>query len=531
AVLDRVATDYAEKLAPAIERVWHDEIDELRRDLGIWVQKLADDQVWKPEYFEFSFGLSDEGRDPRSVAEPIVIDDGFILRGSVDLIEEHARTGVLRVTDHKTGKNRSNPDLVVGGGAMLQGVLYSVAVERALGKKVVRGRYYYATTIGGFVDKEIEINDDLDDTLIVEAAAGTGKTTELVNRILRILASGRATMVEIVAVTFTEKAAGELKLRLREALERERAAAANEEVRLRLELALETLEEAHVNTIHGFRAELLRERPVEACVDPLFVVLTDVQADRLYARAFRAWLQEALENPPEGLRRALRRTSFPAFGVAAESNGPIDRLRTAGRMLADWRDFPHPQGGRLQVREGREPHRRPRRARSAARRSAAVPQGRRRGSRRLPAAGAGRRDGAVSGAEARLRFARLRRSPCARARSHCDQCRCSRAPAAEVHAHLRRRVPGHRPAPGRHPSTARRRRPRQAVHRRRSEAGDLSLSRNRCRDVLDCARRAEGARRPRVAAHDELPQRAVDPALRQCRLLGGDDRQPCDAAG
>src|SRR5207249_1707507 len=86
----------------------------------------------------------------------------------------------------------------------------------------------------------------LDDTLIVEAAAGTGKTTELVNRILRILASGRATMVEIVAVTFTEKAAGELKLRLREALERERAAAANEEVRLRLELALETLEEAHV---------------------------------------------------------------------------------------------------------------------------------------------------------------------------------------------------------------------------------------------------------------------------------------------
>src|SRR5439155_12341423 len=168
------------------------------------------------------------------------------------------------------------------------------------------------------------------------------KTTELVNRILRILASGRATMVEIVAVTFTEKAAGELKLRLREALERERAAAANEEVRLRLELALETLEEAHVNTIHGFCAELLRERPVEACVDPLFVVLTDVQADRLYARAFRAWLQEALENPPEGLRRALRRTSFPAFGVAAESNGPIDRLRTAGRMLADWRDFPHP---------------------------------------------------------------------------------------------------------------------------------------------------------------------------------------------
>src|SRR6266850_1737979 len=150
------------------------------------------------------------------------------------------------------------------------------------------------------------IVDDLDDTLVVEAAAGTGKTTELINRILRVLATGRATMTEIVAVTFTEKAAGELKLRLRERLEHDRATAGQQEdVCRRLEHALETLEEAHVNTIHGFCAELLRERPVEACVDPLFVVLTDGQSDRLYTRAFRAWLQDALTDPTEGLRRAL----------------------------------------------------------------------------------------------------------------------------------------------------------------------------------------------------------------------------------
>src|SRR6185295_18804183 len=191
-------------------------------------------------------------------------------------------------------------------------------------------------------DARRAIVDDLDDTLIVEAAAGTGKTTELVNRMLRILATGRAAMVEIVAVTFTEKAAGELKLRLREKLEQERADAASAEVRDRLEAALETLEEAHVNTIHGFCAELLRERPVEACVDPLFVVLTEPQADRMYARAFRAWLQEALRDPPEGIRRALRRTS--AFGGVAggDGGGPVDRLRGAGRMLAEWRGFPHP---------------------------------------------------------------------------------------------------------------------------------------------------------------------------------------------
>ena len=129
------------------------------------------------------------------------------------------------------------------------------------------------------------------------------------NRILRVLATGRATMVEIVAVTFTEKAAGELKLRLREELERARASGRpTRRSRDRLEEALETLEEAHVNTIHGFCAELLRERPVEARVDPLFAVLTEPQADRVYGRAFRAWLQEALKAPPEGVRRALRRT-------------------------------------------------------------------------------------------------------------------------------------------------------------------------------------------------------------------------------
>ena len=69
------------------------------------------------------------------------------------------------------------------------------------------------------VDARLAISNALDETFVVEAAAGTGKTTELVERIVAVLAEGRATMDEIVAVTFTEKAAGELKLRLRAALE------------------------------------------------------------------------------------------------------------------------------------------------------------------------------------------------------------------------------------------------------------------------------------------------------------------------
>jgi ATP-dependent helicase/nuclease subunit B len=158
-VLDRVAADYAETLAPAIERVWRDEIADLRRDLGIWVQKLADRDDWLPKYFEFSFGLNDPGRDPRSLKDPIVVDGRFRLHGSVDLVEHQPNLDVLRITDHKTGKNRSNADLIVGGGKVLQPVLYGVAIEEGLGKKVVEGRLFYCTTVGGFAEHQIRIDD------------------------------------------------------------------------------------------------------------------------------------------------------------------------------------------------------------------------------------------------------------------------------------------------------------------------------------------------------------------------------------
>src|SRR6185503_10887395 len=98
------------------------------------------------------------------------------------------------------------------------------------------------------------------------------------------------------------KAAGELKLRLRQQLERERHDTTDAEAVRRLEEAVQNLEEAHISTIHGFCADLLRERPVEARVDPLFRVLTEGQARRLFDEAFDAWLQQQLEDPPEGVR-------------------------------------------------------------------------------------------------------------------------------------------------------------------------------------------------------------------------------------
>ena len=187
------------------------------------------------------------------------------------------------------------------------------------------------------------IAGSLDETLVVEAAAGTGKTTELVKRILRVLATGKATVNGIVAVTFTEKSAGELKLRLREELEKARNDPGHDTAtRVRLEEAVKNLEDAHVSTIHGFCADLLRERPVEAAIDPLFTVLTDAQARRCYDEAFGAWLQDALEATPEGVRRSLRRASRPMSGGDIDEGGPIERLRRAGWDLAEWRDFPAP---------------------------------------------------------------------------------------------------------------------------------------------------------------------------------------------
>jgi len=189
------------------------------------------------------------------------------------------------------------------------------------------------------VEDRAPIQRLLDRTIVVEAAAGTGKTTELVGRIVRLIETGRARIDEIVAVTFGEKAAGELKLRIREELEHARPqaspAAAN-----RLSRAIYDFEDAHVSTIHGFCAELLRERPVEACVDPAFTVLTETQAEALFDEAFNAWLHLRLGAAGEGVRRSLRRPV--PWQPEEEESGPLERLRRAARELSEWRDHPAP---------------------------------------------------------------------------------------------------------------------------------------------------------------------------------------------
>ncbi len=192
--------------------------------------------------------------------------------------------------------------------------------------------------IADLADRRL-IAEALDQTLVVEAAAGTGKTTELVKRIVRLVMTGRATIDQVVAVTFSEKAAGELKLRLREELERARLTADGLESG-DLERAVQRFEEAHVSTIHGFCADLLRERPVEARIDPSFAVLTEGQAGRLFDEAFGDWIQHELDDPCEGVRRSLRRATARRFGGDEDDDAPIARLKRAGRDLLDWRDYP-----------------------------------------------------------------------------------------------------------------------------------------------------------------------------------------------
>lgn len=178
------------------------------------------------------------------------------------------------------------------------------------------------------------IRDDLGTTFVVEAAAGTGKTTALIGRIVSAVAAG-GRLERMVAVTFTEKAAGEMKIRLRDELERARREAGAESEPLFVQ-ALSELELAFVGTIHGFCAEILRERPVEAKIDPLFEVCSDDELERLVNETFDAWFGKALADPPRGVARVLHMKRW------GRDKGPRELLRDAVKELVEHRDFPTP---------------------------------------------------------------------------------------------------------------------------------------------------------------------------------------------
>jgi CRISPR/Cas system-associated exonuclease Cas4 (RecB family) len=89
----------------------------------------------------------------------VQIDGRFVLRGSVDMIETQAGSTELRITDHKTGRNRTTPRTVIGGGATLQPVVYGLAVEKIFGRPVREGRLFYCTAAGGFAEHPVRLSD------------------------------------------------------------------------------------------------------------------------------------------------------------------------------------------------------------------------------------------------------------------------------------------------------------------------------------------------------------------------------------
>ncbi|MHB8474749.1 MAG: PD-(D/E)XK nuclease family protein [Steroidobacteraceae bacterium] len=158
----RVAAEYRERLAPAIERVWEDAVEAIRLDLREWLRRLmATGAEWTPLHFELAFGLPKRFRgeaDPASRPEPVEVLGRALLRGSMDLIEQRA-DGTLRVTDNKTGKARVPEHAIVDGGKALQPVLYALAAEALFQKPVASGRLYYCTQDGEFTERSIALND------------------------------------------------------------------------------------------------------------------------------------------------------------------------------------------------------------------------------------------------------------------------------------------------------------------------------------------------------------------------------------
>jgi ATP-dependent helicase/DNAse subunit B len=161
-VLDRVAARYEDELAPAIPRVWKSELENLRTDLRGWLQHVAaTESDWLPVHFEFGFGLPpDPNRDPASTAKEALILEDVHLRGSIDLIERNTTRNTLRITDHKTGKAPQHRPQYVGGGVVLQPLLYALAAETLLGETVESGRLFYCTQRGDFSAIDISLQDE-----------------------------------------------------------------------------------------------------------------------------------------------------------------------------------------------------------------------------------------------------------------------------------------------------------------------------------------------------------------------------------
>jgi ATP-dependent helicase/nuclease subunit A len=175
--------------------------------------------------------------------------------------------------------------------------------------------------------------------VFVSAGAGTGKTTVLVERFVRAVCDRGLGIDSVLVITYTERAAGELRSRIRERL---------------LELGRHDLarglDGAWISTIHGFCHRLLRGHPFEAGIDPRFRVLDESQASVVRSEAFTEALSSFVAGHDAERLRLL--ATYKAEGLRSMLAGVYERLRSAGRPLALPTDAPATLEARLaQLRE------------------------------------------------------------------------------------------------------------------------------------------------------------------------------------
>ncbi len=177
--------------------------------------------------------------------------------------------------------------------------------------------------------------------VLVDAGAGTGKTTILIDRLVEMVApknesNGAIPISRIAAITFTRKAAGELRLRIRESLLRELSQVAvgtNREAQLRDAIA--ELDTAYVGTIHSFADRLLRLRPVEAGLSPSYDIAED---DGELIRETFAVLLQAVQNgtlPAELAGADMRERADEAAQTVLDALNAGLRAET---REGEWRD-------------------------------------------------------------------------------------------------------------------------------------------------------------------------------------------------
>ena len=182
------------------------------------------------------------------------------------------------------------------------------------------------TFIPGDQAQRERIASALDETLFVQAGAGTGKTKSLVSRIVTLITSDRANVDSIAAITFTEAAAAELRDRVRRELEAQSIDTRNSsDERKRCLNAVRGLENASIQTLHSFAAALLKECPLEAGLPPNYEVTEEIEADINFEERWQQWLDEALDSE----------TMVPHLHRALSMGLRLENLKTVAKSFHD----------------------------------------------------------------------------------------------------------------------------------------------------------------------------------------------------